>query len=279
MAQCEACGFSNSDLNRFCGQCGHTLDRVPVAVNAGAAKLSATQTLQPVSVSGPSILGLDAISQADDDISYLLEDEPRSHRAGFVILFFVIVLLLAAAAFVAYQKFYFLAPYTGKAPVMIAPTFAYEHTPASVLEQFKLTLPAADPVMPNRSLTDQLALNHISETMRETNAREKASAVATDKGSQLLAEGEKYLYGRGVASNCKLAQENFENAADAGNAAAMSHLGSMYGSGRCVKFDRVAAYGWFAKAKNADPNNTWLESSMDMLWRNMNAKERAAILK
>src|SRR3954464_12942822 len=100
MTQCEACGFSNSDLNRFCGQCGHMLARVAVAVNASLANVPARPSLQPVSVSGPSILGLDALSQADDDIAYLLDDEPRSHRTAYVILLFVIVLLIAAAAFV-----------------------------------------------------------------------------------------------------------------------------------------------------------------------------------
>jgi hypothetical protein len=238
--------------------------------------------MQPLIVSGPSIHGLDAPSQEPDSVAYLLEDEPRSHRSGFLMLFLAIVLFLAGAAFVIYQKHYFVAPYAGNAPVVNAPAFAYERTPESVWEQTKIASPTVEPVLPNRSLSDHLALENISDTMRNAKAREKLAAVAKsapNNGARLLAEGEKYLYGRGVTANCKLAVKNFENAADAGNARAMAHLGSMYGSGHCVKFNRITAYGWFAKAKNADPGNAWLDSSMNILWRNMSINERAAILK
>jgi TPR repeat protein len=131
-----------------------------------------------------------------------------------------------------------------------------------------------EPLLPSRSLSDRLALENISATMRNAEP-----VPVPDQGTNLLAEGEKYLYGRGVVTDCRLAVRNFEDAAEAGSAKAMAHLGSMYGSGRCVKFNRVTAYGWFAQAKNADPDNAWLESNMDMLWRNMSPKERAAILK
>lgn len=237
--------------------------------------------MQPAVVSGPSILGLNADSQEQDDVSYLLDDETRAHRGGFV-LFFVVVLLLAAAAFVAYQKYYFVVSFAQSAPLRSPPASAYEHTSASEWEQAKLGLPASELLLPNRTMIDQLALENIAATMRNAPPREQASPIAgspADKGTRFLAEGEKYLYGRGVVTDCQLAAKNFEDSAEAGNARAMAHLGSLYGSGRCVKFNRVTAYGWFAKAKNADPDNTWLESSMDMLWRNMSTKERAAILK
>jgi hypothetical protein len=268
MTQCDACGSSNSDLNRFCGQCGHALARVPVAVQSEAKRP------QRAYVSGPSLLGLDSASQADDDITYLLDDEPRSHRGGFAFLFLVFLVLISAAAYFGYQRYYAVEPFSGRAPQPIAPVFAYEHTPAAVWEQSKLSL-NSEPVLPNRALSDRLALDSISTTMRDINAADKAA----DKSAQLVVEGEKYLFGRGVVSNCKAAQQNFQDAAKQGNANAMAHLGSMYASGRCAKFDRVVAYRWFTKAKNADPNNTWIESSMDMLWRNMSSKERAAILK
>jgi hypothetical protein len=268
MAQCDACGSPNSDLNRFCGLCGHVLARVPVAVRSEAKRP------QLAYVSGPSLLGLDAASQADDDITYLLDDEPRSHRGGFMLLFLVFLLSISAAAYFAYQRYFAVEPFSGRASQAIAPTFAYEHTPAAVLEQSNLSL-NSEPVLPNRSLSDRLALDNISTTMRDINAVDKAA----DKSAQLVAEGEKYLFGRGVVSNCKAAQQSFEGAAKQGNAAAMAHLGSMYASGRCAKFNRVVAYQWFTKAKDADPSNIWIESSMDMLWRNMSSKERAAILK
>ena len=95
--------------------------------------------------------------------------------------------------------------------------------------------------------------------------------------NQSLVLGEKYLYGRGAPQNCNQALKYFRSAADEDNAPAMSHLGAMYASGNCVTMNRVAAYNWFAKAQNADPGNRWRERNMNMLWRDMTPKERAAI--
>jgi TPR repeat protein len=221
--------------------------------------------MEPVTVSGPSVLGLNAESQEQDSVSYLLEDEPRSQRGRFVMLFLLVVLMLGGGAYFAYQKYYLSAAFGERAPLGSVPAFAYERTPPALLEA------AIEPELPRHSLRDQLALENIAAVMRAT--------TASDRSAALLAQGEKYLYGRGVITNCELARKNLEGAADGGNPSAMAHLGSMYGSGRCAQFSRVKAYQWFRKAKDADPNNTWIESSMDMLWRNMSRTERAAILK
>jgi TPR repeat protein len=184
-------------------------------------------------------------------------------------LFLLFVVLCGAGTYYAFQKYYPLPPFAASLPGHNVPSFAYDHTPP---ESFA---PDLEPALPGHSLRDQLALTNIADTMKKV----KIQDTAVDKTSAMLAEGEKYLYGRGVITNCDLARKSFEDAAKIGNSAAMAHLGSMYGAGRCVQFNRVKAYEWFAKAKNADPNNTWVESSMDMLWRNMSRTERAAILK
>jgi hypothetical protein len=291
MTQCEACGHPNPELSKFCGQCGHVLARVPVSVAADPPKQQRPQAVafrpeparpQSMYVSGPSLLGLDAASQEEDEsFSYLLDEEPPSH-AGRYFLFFLFVLAIAGAgAYIAYQRLYKPEPFSARAPQPIAPSFAYDHTPASVLEENKLAL-NAEPALPNRLAVDQKAMENIANTMRRQAAHDQLGGVAntgSDKSAGLVADGERYLYGRGAASNCKAAKQSFEDAAKQGNAAAMAHLGAMYGAGRCADFNRVTAYQWFARAKNADPDNAWIESSMDMLWRNMSAKERAAILK
>jgi hypothetical protein len=218
-------------------------------------------------ISGPSILGLDAESQVDN-VSYLLDDEaPSGHPGRWLFLLFVV--LCGAGAYYAYQKYYPLPSFAANLPGPKIPAFAYDRTPP---ESFA---PDIQPVLPSNSLRDQLALANIADTMKKV----KAQDTAVHQTSAMLAQGEKYLYGRGVITNCDLARKSFEDAAKIGNSVAMAHLGSMYGAGRCVKFNRVKAYEWFAKAKNADPNNTWVESSMDMLWRNMSRTERATILK
>ncbi len=288
MTQCDACGHPNRELSKFCGQCGHVLTQVPV----GVGLIPPTRSVKPAAipaeppraqyVSGPSLLGLDAASQEDDDsVSYLLDDEPATHTGRYFLVFFFILLIGTGAAYLAYQTYYRLEPYSGRAPLPIAPSFAYDHTAPAVFEQNKLAL-TAEPALPNRTVTDNAVIENIANTMHRQAAHDQIGGVAStgsDKTAGLVADGERYLYGRGVASNCKAAKQNFEDAAKQGNAAAMAHLGAMYGAGRCADFNRVTAYQWFAKANNADPGNTWIQSSMDMLWRNMSAKERAAILK
>jgi TPR repeat protein len=107
--------------------------------------------------------------------------------------------------------------------------------------------------------------------------RETAAEPAPDpRTNKMLVLGEKYLYGRGVTRDCNQAMTYFRAAAGQENAPAMSHLGAMYASGSCVPIDRAAAYQWFARAENADPGNQWLARNLDMLWRDMTPRERAA---
>jgi hypothetical protein len=280
--ECERCRTTNPAEYRFCGSCGHLLRRQ-----------SAATTVAPEarSVSGPSFLGLGE-SVEEDRYSYLLDDEPPRRGFGAAALTILFLLLLGGAAYAAYWKFYYVPDHVAaKTDLPSAPAFAYEHTPPPPLKVDPAEIP-----LPSRSTADQKSLEALaanaapkSAATAQPAARKSASAGAADddeetddspsQSSKLLADGEKYLYGRGVPSNCKQAVKSFEAAADMDNSKAMSRLGTLYASGRCVKFDRVQAYQWFARAKNADPNDTWAEASMDMLWRNMNLAERRAVLK
>jgi hypothetical protein len=283
--QCERCGTSNPSGYRFCGSCGRLLKSKPAPVG-----IDRVVTTQASPVSGPSFLGLGE-SVDDDQYTYLLDEEPPRRVFGTVIFSLLFLMLIGAAAYAAYWKFYFVPEdhVTASASLPSAPAFAYERTPPS------LTVDPAEIPLPSRHSTDQKSLESLA-TLAKPSAEKPAVAPSTGsvpKGTEsdeeadetpspsakLLADGEKYLYGRGVPSNCKQAVKSFEAAADMNDAKAMSRMGSLYASGRCVKFDRVQAYQWFAKARNADPNDTWSEASMDMIWRSMNRTERAAILK
>lgn len=113
------------------------------------------------------------------------------------------------------------------------------------------------------------------EDASEDNEKPAARRPAQPAGTDLVASGERYLYGHGVARNCSRALVNFNAAAKQDNPRAMSHLGSLYATGQCVPLDRAQAYQWFSRALAADRSNTYIEHNLNMLWRAMNANERA----
>jgi hypothetical protein len=290
--QCARCGASNPADYRFCGSCGNVLQRRPVTI----ADEKRVYSHQSAPVSGPSFLGLSGTPD-EDQLSYLLEDdEPPRHRGASILTLLLLVFLLTAGGYAAYWKYYFVPRHAGGAPTPEVPAFAYEHTPAAAHD-----LSVDSNQLPSPALANQFAIQNAPAALKTSESQPAAANIrsprpaakspeskadaqgdtedAPPESAQLVAAGEKYLYGRGVPSNCRQAVKNFEDAADLDDAKAMARLGSMYASGRCVEFNRVKAYQWFAKAKNADPNETWAEASMDMLWRTMSRKERAAVLK
>jgi len=99
-------------------------------------------------------------------------------------------------------------------------------------------------------------------------------APSTTYEDQLVAEGEKYLYGNGVPRNCDRAQKSFLAAAQRSNAKAESMLGAMYATGHCVTRDLPVAYRWFARALHQDPGNTRFARDLEILWKQMTAEER-----
>ncbi len=109
-------------------------------------------------------------------------------------------------------------------------------------------------------------------------ARGYAAAPAPRDTDQLVASGERYLYGRGVPRNCNQAIGYFRAAAEQSNPRALSRLGALYSVGECVPQDRVMAYVWFARAREADPGNSSLERNLNILWRDMTADERRRVM-
>jgi outer membrane biosynthesis protein TonB len=108
-------------------------------------------------------------------------------------------------------------------------------------------------------------------------ADQDSNATAQPAGAELVASGEKYLYGRGAPQNCAQAVVDFNAAARQENPRAMAHLGALYATGECVPLNRVQAYHWFSRALSKDRSNTYLEHNMTMLWREMDSSEKAKV--
>ena len=264
---CERCQNPNPDSFHFCGKCGHTLLREPV-------KLAVEGSPVVPAISGPSILGL-ADSSSDDPGYLLLDDESSSRNRGPIFLCLVLIAFLTGMGYFYWQNVY--APSSQvQVPTLqtvMPPAFGYERTSPLALANAELAGSTSQLPLPNLAGYDQVRFERIAADLKQ-----EAEAADPRNNPQLL-EGEKYLYGRGVAQNCKQAIASFEAAAKHDNAPALTHLAVMSASGRCMKKDRVEAYKWFARAKQADPDDVWLDRSMDMLWANMSHQERSAVLK
>ncbi len=103
-------------------------------------------------------------------------------------------------------------------------------------------------------------------------ARPAAPSVSPDDA--LVANAEKYLYGRGVPQNCDRALSSLRPAADRSNTRARTLLGTMYATGHCVPKDLPNAYRWFALASRTSPDNMWVQRNLEMIWREMTPQER-----
>jgi hypothetical protein len=96
---------------------------------------------------------------------------------------------------------------------------------------------------------------------------------------RLVADGEKYLYGRGVPEDCERAQRNLQIGARQSNPRAQTLLGAMYATGHCVNRDLPTAYRWFAKALHGDPGNSRVQRDLEVLWKQMTPEERQLAMK
>ncbi len=96
---------------------------------------------------------------------------------------------------------------------------------------------------------------------------------------RLVADGEKYLYGRGVPEDCERAQRNLQIGARQSNARAQTLLAAMYATGHCVNRDLPTAYRWFAKALHGDPGNSRVQRDLEVLWKQMTPEERQLAMK
>ncbi len=105
------------------------------------------------------------------------------------------------------------------------------------------------------------------------------TAPAVTFEDRLVADGEKYLYGRGVPEDCARARRNLEIGARGSNAKAQTLLGAMYATGHCVARDLPTAYRWFAKALHGDPGNSRVQRDLEVLWKQMTPEERQVAMK
>ncbi len=105
------------------------------------------------------------------------------------------------------------------------------------------------------------------------------TAPALTFEDRLVADGEKYLYGRGVPEDCARAQRNLQIGARGSNARAQTLLGAMYATGHCVGRDLPTAYRWFAKALHGDPANSRVQRDLEVLWKQMTPEERQLAMK
>jgi zinc ribbon protein/Sel1 repeat-containing protein len=106
-------------------------------------------------------------------------------------------------------------------------------------------------------------------------AKSKPKPVpVTSADDTLVANAEKYLYGRGVPQNCDRALSSLRAAAERENLRARSLLGTMYATGHCVPRDLPNAYRWFALASRENADNMWVQRNLEMIWREMTPQER-----
>jgi hypothetical protein len=114
-------------------------------------------------------------------------------------------------------------------------------------------------------------------------ANSKPSPAVASPGDsfedRLVADGEKYLYGRGVPEDCARAQRNLQIGARQSNPKAQTLLGAMYATGHCVNRDLPTAYRWFAKALHGDPGNSRVQRDLEVLWKQMTPEERQLAMK
>ena len=107
-----------------------------------------------------------------------------------------------------------------------------------------------------------------------TPAKAATPIEAANPDDALVANAEKYLYGRGVAQNCDRATTSLKAAAGRQNVRARSLLGTMYATGHCVSRDLPSAYRWFALASRESADNVWVQRNLEMIWREMTPQER-----
>ncbi|MGH9502204.1 MAG: hypothetical protein ACRD20_05075 [Terriglobales bacterium] len=105
------------------------------------------------------------------------------------------------------------------------------------------------------------------------------AAAASSFEDRLVADGERYLYGRGVPEDCNRAQRNLQIAARQENPKAETLLGAMYATGHCVGRDLPTSYRWFAKALHGDPGNSRVQRDLEVLWKQMTPEERLLAMK
>jgi hypothetical protein len=110
-------------------------------------------------------------------------------------------------------------------------------------------------------------------------AKARPAAVPANPEDKLVSDGERYLYGNGVAQDCDRAQKNLVAAARHTSSKAYTLLGAMYATGHCVTRDLPTAYRWFARALHQDPGNTRLQQNLEVVWKQMTPEEQRVAMR
>jgi hypothetical protein len=111
----------------------------------------------------------------------------------------------------------------------------------------------------------------------ETKRATPSTATEPHFNNAPVDQAERYLSGRGVAQDCSRAISLLRSSAREGNPRAQVKLGALYATGQCVTQDRAAAYQWLLRAHETQPNNSYLQRTMNSLWTNMTPEERDRI--
>lgn len=157
-------------------------------------------------------------------------------------------------------------------------------SPAAMTENSGTTGNAATqtpaPATPSTSSTKAATAPPVAKNTRVKPAvahTAQAPEAATPEQSEseaLAVQGERYLYGTGVAQNCGLAQRSLLSAASRGSAHAETLLGAMYATGHCATRNLPTAYRWFARALHQQPSNSRISADLEVLWKQMTPDER-----
>jgi hypothetical protein len=266
-----------------------------------------TETPRPVTIGGPSILGLGDEPQNTGE--YLLEEEEGS--SGGVLRRLVLIAILAAIAgliFVGWRSTFRANPKSSPPPVASpSPSPASSPTPQDKGQDS----PESEPSPKNDELHSsggspdeakdepEREIKGSSSTGTLTGREEKKVAGRNDhpskgkKGppgsindlssghrrpSPMLLRAQQYLQGKGgVRQNCQEGLMYLKAATDKNEPAAAVQMGALYASGHCVQRNEVTAYRWFNSAHELEPANHWIQANLDQLWGRMTPQQRRQV--
>ena len=297
MIRCNRCDHQNTPGHRFCGMCGDSLDGVEVEL---PDYLSSRSAAAAKPVTGPSFLGL----AEPESGGHLLEEEPRP---GWSLLYLVIVVLLTTGVIFAWRwrsqgyawrvlmaSHRLLGSDSNRSgPDAGTPPSSEES--AAIPNQASAPSPKEDagsapdlsdaartnnfPTVDSPALKKRKAMEIPSPEATEGMQVEETKSPPSPSGDKLAAEGESYLYGRGVPTSCDHARTTLFMAAEKGNPDAQGTLGAMFATGHCVNVDLPAAYRWLARARRQDRVDRYIESNLRIVWKEMTAEQQQMALR
>jgi hypothetical protein len=260
-------------------------------------------------ISGPSFLGLNSQPDNNNDVEYLLEDEPSGHGLRKLLLLVVLAAILGLL-FMQWRSSFKASP---KPP---APAKSDPSTPANapqgsnqstdplvpaIAESPKaaangantiaggataeVKAPKTEPTSLETTSPSPLATASDADTSAKSSTANKALPDSDSKGAEearipdykpsaALVRAQQYIRGTGVPQNCEQGLLYLHAATDKSDPGAAIQMAALYSSGICVKQDRVMAYRWFNSAHELQPANVWIQRNMDQLWAQMSSQER-----